>query len=236
VIVAFFPKISAVFLMLPLPVIGASLLVSASFMIAGGVQIMTSKNLDSRMTYVIGISLILGIGRKVFAGYFESFPEDLRLLTDTVLSLALISAVALTLIFRLGIKRAQVFVFDKKTKTSEPLKKYLKSHEKEWHLDDELVKHINASTESMVQHVKDVHLIDGPIEVEVSYDEVKVEIKMEYKGTVTVVRSVGMLRKHFAEEEAFVSGISDFLTDVYPDDIQTSSKGDRAEIRMQFDT
>jgi len=233
---AFFPKISVVFLMLPLPVIGASLLVSASFMISGGVQIMTSRNLDSRMTYVIGISLILGIGRKVFSDYFQRFPEDLRLLTDTVLSLALISAVALNLIFRLGIKRTQVFVFDKTTKTSEPLRKYLKSHEKEWHLDDELIKHIDTSTESMVRHVEDVHLIDGPIEVEVSYDEVKVEIKMEYRGTVATVRNVGTLRKHFAQEEAFVSGLSDFLTDVYPDGIQTWSKGDRSEIRMQFDT
>ena len=110
IVLAFFPKISALFLMLPLSVVGASLMVSGAFMISGGIQIMTARNLDSRMTYVIGISLLLGVGRKVFPGYFNDFPEWLRLMTDTTLSLALISSVVLVLIFRLGIKKKDVFM------------------------------------------------------------------------------------------------------------------------------
>ncbi len=93
IVLAFFPKISALFLMLPLSVVGASLVVSGAFMISGGIEIMTTRNLDSRMTYVVGVSLLLGVGRKVFHGYFDSFPEWLKLMTDTTLSLALISSV-----------------------------------------------------------------------------------------------------------------------------------------------
>ena len=103
IVLAFFPKISAFFLMLPLSVVGASLMVSAAFMISGVVEIMTARNLDSRMAYVIGVSLLLGIGRKVFPDYFNSFTEWLRIMTDTTLSLALVSSIALMLIFRLGI-------------------------------------------------------------------------------------------------------------------------------------
>ena len=38
------------------------------------------------------------------------FPEWLRLVTDTTLSIALISSIILVLIFRLGIKKTEVFV------------------------------------------------------------------------------------------------------------------------------
>jgi xanthine permease XanP len=47
---SFVPKIAAVFLILPLSVVGSALVFTASFMIAGGVQIMVSRNIDTRMT------------------------------------------------------------------------------------------------------------------------------------------------------------------------------------------
>jgi len=52
-------------LLLPQPVIGASMVFTSSFMIAGGIQIITSRNVDSRTTYVVGVSLLLGLKRSL---------------------------------------------------------------------------------------------------------------------------------------------------------------------------
>ena len=49
------------FLILPNAVIGAMLMFTASFMISGGIQIMMSQNIDNRMIYVIGFSMLLGL-------------------------------------------------------------------------------------------------------------------------------------------------------------------------------
>ncbi len=151
IILAFFPKISALFLMLPLPVVGASLVVSGAFMIAGGIEIMTSRNLDSRMTYVIGVSLLLGIARKVYHGFFDRFPEWLRLMTDTTLSIALISSIILVLIFRLGIKKTEVFVSGDLAPTLDSLVTFLKANEKKWRLDDEVIQHAKSTVEEIVE-------------------------------------------------------------------------------------
>src|SRR6516162_1481060 len=64
VVFAFIPKYAALFLLLPQPVIGASMVFTSSFMIAGGIQIITSRNVDSRITYVVGVSLLLGLARR----------------------------------------------------------------------------------------------------------------------------------------------------------------------------
>jgi xanthine permease XanP len=234
VVLAFFPKVSAVFLMLPLSVVGASLMVSAAFMISGGVEIMTARNLDSRMTYVVGVSLLLGIGRKVFPGYFDSFPEWLRIMTDTTLSLALVSSIALVLVFRLGIKKRDIFVFDKLCSSCGELTQVLKSHEKEWRLDDDLIKHAVDSTDQVIAHLTEAKLLKGPVKIEAGYDEVDLEITIEYKGTLLALPAVGLKHKHYVEEEAFVHGIKDFLTNVYPDRIETSSRHDEAKIRLFF--
>ncbi|MEW6144059.1 MAG: solute carrier family 23 protein [Thermodesulfobacteriota bacterium] len=234
IVLAFLPKISALFLMLPLSVVGASLVVSGAFMISGGIEIMTTRNLDSRMTYVVGVSLLLGIGRKVFEDYFDSFPEWLRLMTDTTLSLALISSVVLVLIFRLGIKKKDVFLYDKALPSCEHLREHLKSHEKEWRLDDEIIDHAVSSTEQIIHHLTEAKLTQGPIKLEAGYDEVNLEVIIEYKGTLISLPAVGAKHRHYVEEEAFVHGIKDFLTGVYPDRIETSAKHDDVKIRLFF--
>jgi NCS2 family nucleobase:cation symporter-2 len=65
VVFAFVPKYATLFLLLPQPVIGASMVFTSSFMIVGGIQIITSRNVDSRTTYVVGVSLLLGLKRSL---------------------------------------------------------------------------------------------------------------------------------------------------------------------------
>ncbi|MCC6712596.1 MAG: purine/pyrimidine permease [Candidatus Dadabacteria bacterium] len=234
IVLAFFPKISALFLMLPLPVVGASLVVSGAFMIAGGIEIMTSRNLDSRMTYVIGVSLLLGIGRKVYHGFFDRFPEWLRLMTDTTLSIALISSIILVLIFRLGIRKTEVFVGGDMAPTLDSLVRFLKANEKKWRLDDEVIQHARTTVEEIVNHLNEAGLASGPIRLEASYDEVFLEITIDYKGTLLALPGVGVHKRHLLEEDAFVHGIKGFLTGVYPDKIETSSRKDDVKIRLFF--
>lgn len=57
---AFIPKISSLFAILPKPVIGATLVFAISFMILAGVQIMMSRMIDARKTFVLGVSFIFG--------------------------------------------------------------------------------------------------------------------------------------------------------------------------------
>ena len=234
IILAFFPKISALFLMLPLPVVGASLVVSGAFMIAGGIEIMTSRNLDSRMTYVIGVSLLLGVGRKVYHGFFDRFPEWLRLMTDTTLSIALISSIILVLIFRLGIKKTEVFVSGELAPTLDSLVTFLKANEKKWRLDDEIIQHAKSTVEEIVNHLNEAGLISGPVRLEASYDEVFLEICIDYKGTLLALPAVGVHKGQMFGEDAFVHGIKGFLTGVYPDKIETSAKKDDVKIRLFF--
>lgn len=46
------------------------LVFTASFMIAGGMEIMLSRAVDTRAIYVMGISTLLALSENVFPGYF----------------------------------------------------------------------------------------------------------------------------------------------------------------------
>jgi xanthine permease XanP len=63
-VLACFPKFGAALLALPLPVIGAALLFNAGSMFVGGIQIVTSRPMMMRATFVIGLSFLLAISRR----------------------------------------------------------------------------------------------------------------------------------------------------------------------------
>ena len=58
---AFCPKLSGIFAVMPPPVVGATLIFAVGFMIVAGIQIIMSRMLDARKTFVIGLSLIFGL-------------------------------------------------------------------------------------------------------------------------------------------------------------------------------
>jgi|SRR5271165_5467200 len=97
VIFALIPKYAALFLIMPQPVIGALMVFTASFMIAGGIQIIVSRSIDSRATYVVGVSLLLGLSREIFPTYFERAVPLVHQFTGSMMSIGVLSAFLLNL-------------------------------------------------------------------------------------------------------------------------------------------
>jgi hypothetical protein len=58
VLLACVPKVGAVLLALPLPIIGAALVFNGASMLVGGIQIVMSRPRTMRNTFIIGISLL----------------------------------------------------------------------------------------------------------------------------------------------------------------------------------
>ena len=55
ILLAFLPKLAAVFAVMPDPVMGAILVYVACYMILAGIQVITSRMLDARRIFVVGI-------------------------------------------------------------------------------------------------------------------------------------------------------------------------------------
>jgi NCS2 family nucleobase:cation symporter-2 len=51
ILLAFFPKLSSIFVIMPTPIMGASLIFAVSFMILAGIQIIMSRMIDSRLSF-----------------------------------------------------------------------------------------------------------------------------------------------------------------------------------------
>ena len=130
-IFALVPKYAALFLIMPQPVIGALMVFTASFMIAGGIQIIVSRSIDSRAIYVVGVSLLLGLSREIFPTYFELAVPLVHQFTGSMMSIGVMSAFLLNLTFRTG-TRSATFEFERSDTPIAGLERLLRARGGAW--------------------------------------------------------------------------------------------------------
>jgi len=61
---------------------------------------------DARRTFVVGIAFVFGLSVEVLPGLYQQFPEAIRPLFASALSLTTILAVGLNMLFRIGVARS----------------------------------------------------------------------------------------------------------------------------------
>jgi xanthine permease XanP len=107
ILLAFLPKLSALFSIMPQPVMGAILVFVTSFMVIAGIQIIFTTTLDTRKIFVIGISLVFGLSVDILPELYRNIHPWLSPLFSSSLTLSTILAIVLTQVFRIGTGKPQ---------------------------------------------------------------------------------------------------------------------------------
>ncbi len=181
ILLAFFPKVSTIFLIMPKPVMGAVLLFAASFMIIAGLQIITSRLLDARKTFVVGLSLTLGLSVDMMPGIYDHFHPWLKPVFDSSLALATISAVVLNLLLRIGIAKKRTLVFRASPGANQKLSDFIQESGKAWGA----LKDVMDKAKNSVVELNEALVLSGikkDVSLTASFDELSVVVDISYDG------------------------------------------------------
>ncbi len=237
VLLAFLPKVAMVFLILPMPIAGAILIFTASLMFAAGLLLVTSKPLDTRAKLVIGIAILIGLVHKVNPGFFERLPEWLHLVSNSSLSLSLITAIMLTLLFELGRREEEVVAWRESDKAIEQLKADLGKHAQDWALKPETIDRIADNVANALRLLKEGSMLRKPLSITLSKSRAEVEVELRYEGLPLAVPDVNAkpaAEQH--EEMSAIDGLQHASVAVHADGARTTTSGDRVKLRLTFKT
>lgn len=236
IVFAFLPIIGAVFMLLPKAVIGAALVFTACFMITGGIQIIVSRNVDTRMTYVIGLSMLFGLSRDIYKDFFKHLPQMLQPITNTTLSLAVVCALVLHSVFRIGSRRTANVTIGDTQHSAEMFAEPVRLQAKSWDLPSDVSDRALMTIEQVLSYLRDSKLVHGELSLALSYNELDLVVTITYEGTLLTLPNVGVRRRVLLEEESFSYGLADFLSGVYPDRMEASAHGSTVSIQLVFVT
>lgn len=235
-LLAFFPKLAEAFVIMPRPVMGAILIFAISFLILAGIQIIATRMLDARKIFAIGISLIFGISVFLYPEAYRQVHPLLQPIFSSALSLATISVVVLNLIFRLGISKHQVLTIPPgEPDFQEKISTFMQRQGAAWGARREVIKLAESAMEEFMESVMGLKLADGPIEVDVKFDELSLDVDFNYQGRLLDFQPVPPSEADLLEDEEAVFRLSSFIIKNYVDRIKTEEKDGRCRVLFHFE-
>lgn len=105
VALAFMPMVTTAVALMPAPVMGAGLLFISCFLVTSGLELILSRMLDARRTFVVGLSILAGIGLDVMPDAFAGAPAWTAPVFASPLALAAILAFGLNAVLNIGVAK-----------------------------------------------------------------------------------------------------------------------------------
>jgi NCS2 family nucleobase:cation symporter-2 len=232
---ALVPAYARLFVVLPQPVMGAAVTFTASLVIASGFQIIMSRNLDLRTTFVVGLALLAAIARGMFPDYFATLPPLLRSTTGSMLTTGAVAALLLNLVFRIGATRRIVVEFEQAAGSLEAFVQALRERAKTWALSADLVDRAVGSSRALLTQIEDAKLIRGHARASAACDETSLTITVEYQGEPVTLPNTRAHSGLLLKDLAFSHSLAEVLGGVHADRLAGRIHGDRVAIELIFD-
>jgi xanthine permease XanP len=229
------PKLATVFLAFPHALVGGTLLFVGCLNLVGGMRIMSMGGLDTRKTFIIGISLFLGLSYQVYPTFFHELPHWAYLLTSSILSIAAISAVLLNLIFRLGSRRTAAISVAAEESPRQRLEPWVRQQGQQWGVGADTLGEATAAVNETLELLQSRHLNDGPVQVTISYDDLDFVADIAYRGSLLQPPPQGQPPPPVSSEDLpFSQGLAGFWRCLCPDPVVCSAQGPDCRIRLVF--
>jgi NCS2 family nucleobase:cation symporter-2 len=105
VVLAFAPKLAAILAVMPRAVMASALLFASCFIVINGIQVVTSRLLDSRRSLVIGLGLLAGAAVEAVPAIAAEATGGMRPILGSSLVFGTTVAFLLNMVFRIGVRR-----------------------------------------------------------------------------------------------------------------------------------
>ena len=235
ILAAFVPKLAAFFVIMPGPVMGALLLFVVSFMVVAGIQIITSRMMDARKTFVVGISLILGLSVDMLPGIYQDLPAMLRPVFSSSLSVATFTAILMNLFFRIGIAKRAQLELEPGGNSSEQIYNFMETQGGNWGARREVVYSATAALNELVESVTASGLALGKIQTAVTFDEFNLDIDVRYHGKPMEFPATRPTETDLLDDERGVAKLAGFLVRQYADRVRSEVAEGHCRVQLHFD-
>lgn len=231
---AFLPELAAIFAAMPQPVVGAMLVYVACFMILGGFQVVTSRMLDARRTFVVGIPFIFGLSVKIVPEAYQQVPSVLQPFFASSLSLATILVVLLNLVFRIGVRRKATLSLVPGADSPALISEFLDRQGGAWGMRPEVVVRANEALHELAVSIRRAN-VSSVIAVEARFDEFNLDLDATWEGEMVVLSESAPTVESLKLKLDSILKLSGFLIRHYTDRVTTEEREGRCRVVLHFD-
>jgi len=232
---AFLPKVAGLLSIVPRPVMGAALVFSACFVLINGIQIITSRLLDARRTFVVGLGFLSGIAVDLLPGYFANVPAQFQPLVSSSLVVGMLAAVLLNFAFRLGVRRVESLTVALGPTDHVAIEQFMEKQGAAWGARRDVVERAKFNLAQSIEIIMEGCDPQGPLEIRASFDEFKLDVRVSYEGMPLALPDQRPTNEEIMESEDGHRRLAGFMLRRYADRVRASFQAGRSTILFHFD-
>jgi xanthine permease XanP len=231
-LLALVPTAAAMVATIPAPVIGAALFFTAAFVFINGLQIIAARLLDSRKIIIIGFSFAMAVTADIYHDVFANAPAVLRPIFENALVLGTVCAVLLNLIMRIGVRKRVSLHLEPGPVNRDSVEQFLTLQGAHWAARRDIV---NRVVFGVVQSLELLGDLPGGAEIEASFDEFNLDVRIRYAGAPLVIPERRPSPREIVANEEGERLLAGYLLRRSADRISCRKLGERAEVHMHYD-
>ena len=234
----FLPQVAQMLLAMPQPVMGAMLMFSAGFLIVSGMQMIASRMLDTRKTFVIGIALAFAMSHFVFPHHYAAIHPALGAWAGTPMAMSVTIAVVLNLLFRIAIHRRDKTEIVADDAAGRAVMAFMEAQGGLWGAPPAIVFRATYAAGEIAEAVVSHGLLNlyspayvpkdwpkpGHLEVQTKFDEFTFEVKVRYRGQPIAPTDIQPTPDEIIEDEDGLSRLAGYMIKKSVDRIEVREK------------
>ena len=180
VVVSFLPGISGVLSMIPEPVLGAVIMYSMCYIMAGGFETLSSRELDDRRIFTVFLSVAAAISTLI-PGLYDFLPESVSKVLVSPMVMGVCVVIIVTLIGKIGAKKKYAFVTGVTADDVSALEEELKRVCGEWGTERVLCRKLQISLSALCEGLCELNA-DTLLRLSFSFDGLQLKLKLQTEG------------------------------------------------------
>jgi NCS2 family nucleobase:cation symporter-2 len=234
-VLVFVPKLAAAFVIMPSPVMGSVVIFAVTFIIVTGLRIITSRMMDTRRTFVVGLSFIFGLAAGMIPDFAGGMHPLIQPVFASALSVATVTALVTNLVFRIGIARRQSLVLEPGTGFPNAIFSFFERVGGAWGARPEVIHRAESAVNELMELITLTGAADGPVQVDVKFTEEALSIDARYQG-----RPLDLEPGQPGDCDLFADGdglarLPALLVRQYADDVRTDGRDGAYRVRLHFE-
>jgi hypothetical protein len=240
IMLAFLPPLVAFMVQIPMPVVGAIIVYTAGYMLVVGMQLILSRMLNSRRIFTVGLSITVGASLLLMPELRAAVPEGLEPILASPLTMGVLAAVGLNLLFRIGISETATIELSG-IDAPQRATRFLENLGADWGARQDVINRAGVAVGEALEVLDSEDLVDGPVRLKAHFDEYKLTLMLDYQGHALPLKPVQKMDLSAlldAEDDsgldAAISGLSSRLVRKLADKVSSVEQGGQARLRLVF--
>lgn len=236
ILLAFIPKASAFIALLPVPVMGATMVFAATTMIVAGLQILSTRLMDIRRIILTGSTLAFGLSAVMMPKLYQQAPVALLPILTSSVSFAAVLAIGLHLILRIGSRKTASVQIKPTDDTFRVVQDQLMQFGASVGARRDVVVQAAHSVCDFLEAVKSLDLdASQPVQLSLAFDETRMTAEISYRGPVPEVPSAPPEASSLLDDPQGVARMAAYLAARRTDHVEVRRDGERSVLVLVFE-